>query len=156
MHLYWPEREEYFKQSRALLKAKGYWLFVATPGHGVRHGVQRPERRTINFLVADDAFAQGYESAAEARGFSHGVMVVRTAVERFSGFSGYEIAEVQVGHPNGYGVRTVDDYWRFDIGNHRYGALHDLQFAKVVRLATPDGVAARRVRISSESIVAWW
>lgn len=152
IHLYWPKREEYFERSRDLLEARGYWLFVATP----HHGVHRPERRTINFLVADDVFMQRYERAAAARGFRHGVMVLRSAVEGLASLPGYDYAEVYVGHPKGYGVSAVDDYWRFDLGNHRYGALHDLQSAKVVRLATPDGVAARRVRIPSSSIAAWW
>jgi SAM-dependent methyltransferase len=156
VHLYWPDNERYFRENRDRLKSKGHWLFVATPGHGARLPDDVPRRRSINFLVADDKFIEGYESAAEARGLRHGIMVRRSAIEDLSKLPGYDFAEVRVGHPRRHRVTSFNDYWRFDIGSRRYGVLHDLQYATVVRLATPDGVAARRIRISHESVLAWW
>lgn len=152
-HLYWPRREQYYHESlRAHLASRG-WLLVATPGHGVG----KPDRPTINFLVADEAWALAYASAAESLGVRHGILIRRAAIEHFAGRRGYEFMDkVVVGHPSGHGVADSREFWKYDIGNHRYAALHDMRFATVARLATPEQQTARQIDIPSEAIVAWW
>ncbi|WP_437624979.1 hypothetical protein [Sorangium sp. So ce1151] len=152
VHLYWPERMNYFRTCSETFDGGGAWLLVATP----HHGVHEPDRPTINFLVADREFAKHYQTAAEARGFHHGLMVRRSAMENVIRRRGYELAAVAVGHPSGYGVTDPGEYWRYDIGNHRFAVLESLRFATVVRLATPQAPGARSVELDAESVVAWW
>jgi hypothetical protein len=152
VHLYWPGRQTYFVENLVRLETEGRWLLVATTGHGVR-GSEQP---TINFLAADHMFAQGYPTAAAACGFNHGLMVRRSVLEQLGAEPGYQLADVRVCHPNSCGVDDVDEYWRFDIGKYRVGALHDLRRATVVRLLTPKKLAARRIWIPRSAIVAWW
>jgi len=121
-------------------------------GHGV-HGAERP---TVNFLSADDVFARGYPTAARARGLLHGLMISRPFLKRLLLVAGYELADVRVGHPNAFDVYDIEEYWRFDIGKYRFGALHDLRNATVVRLATPAVQSKREIWIPREAIVAWW
>lgn len=151
VHIYWPHREEYFHANIPLLKTHHLWRLVSTPGHGVL----KPVRPTINFFLANSVFAQGYPSASCARGFRHGVLFRRAAIERFANTRGYDFAEVRVGHPNGFKERRSAEYWRYDIGKWRLAALHDLRFATVVRLATPEGVA-QYVHVPADAVVAWW
>lgn len=151
VHMYWPDRANYFDANIPRLNKNGYWLLVATPGHGVFN----PQRPTINFLLADNKFTQGFPSASRERGFSHGVLFRRAAIEQFANTTGYEFAEVRVGHPHGFGEYAREEGWRYDIGQRRFAALHDLRFATVARLATPGGWA-RRVHIPANAVVAWW
>jgi hypothetical protein len=152
VHLYWPARQAYFAENLSRLEAEGRWLLVATTGHGVR-GSEQP---TINFLAADHMFAHGYRTAAVAGGFDHGLMIRRSVLEQLGAEPGYQLADVRVCHPNSCGVDDVDEYWRFDIGKYRVGALHDLCRATVVRLLTPKKLAARKIWIPRSAIVAWW
>jgi hypothetical protein len=149
--MYWANRAAYFDESIPRYYTRGHWLLVATPGHGVFN----PQRPTINFLLANNKFTQGFPNASIARGISHGVMFRRAAIEQLGNTTGYEFAEVRVGHPNGFGEYAREEGWRYDIGQRRVAALHDLRYATVARLATPGGWA-RRVRIPASAIVAWW
>lgn len=110
----------------------------ATHGHGVRGPEESPSRPTLNFFVANDAWVAAYATAAEARGIRHGLLIRRAAIEQLARRPGYEFAEIRVGYPGGYGVTDSADFWRFDIGNHRFKALDAMQFATVARLATPE------------------
>jgi hypothetical protein len=151
-HLYWPEREHYYQESlRAHLDGSG-WPLVATPGHGVG----RPDRPTVNFLIADEAWVTAYASAAESRNIRHGLLLRRAAIEQLARRPGYQFAEVIVGHPQGHGVDDPGEFWKFDIGNHRFKALHEMRFATVARLATPELERERRLIIPSDAIVACW
>jgi hypothetical protein len=151
VHMYWPNRTAYFDENILRLITHGHWLLVATPGHGVLN----PRRPTINFLLANNEFTQHFPSASRARSISHGVMFRRAAIEQFADTTGYEFAEVLVGHPNRFGEYRREEGWRYDIGKRRVAALHNLRYATVVRLATPDG-RARCVRIPADAVVAWW
>ena len=157
-HLYWSERENFFEASRsAYLRGEG-WLLVATPGHGVRHPERPPEeaRRTLNFFVADEAWANAYAIAAEHRGIHHGILLDRAVIERLALRPGFEFAEVCPKHPNAFGVVDPDEFWKFDVPSRRFGALHDMCYATVARLATPEPESKRRIIIPSEAIVAYW
>lgn len=77
VHLYWPSRAVYFFENFPRLNTRGHWLLVATSGHGVFN----PERPTINFLLANNEFTQGFPTASRARSFNHGVMFHRAAIE---------------------------------------------------------------------------
>jgi hypothetical protein len=151
-HLYWPasEKEKYFKENLTNYHDNGGWTFVATP----KHGVHSPPRPTVNFFAADDTFASSYEEAAEERGFRHGVLIKRSEIEGIATQPEFDCADVRVGHPHSYGETDADQFWRFDIGNHRFTSVGALRFATVVRLATP--ARRRTVRISRDAVVAWW
>ena len=151
-HLYWSGNTGYFEDNLASCRVNGGWKFVATPGHGVH----APTRPTINFFVADGTFADSYEEAAASRGFKHGVLIRRAAVERVASAVGFECANVQVGYPHSYGERNPETFWRFDLGNHRFKSVATLRFATVVRLATPEQQRLRTVRLSQDAVVAWW
>lgn len=151
-HLYWPSRREYFEENLAKHRNGEGWLLVATPGHGV-HGPSRP---TINFFSADRTFVDAYEEAAASRNLQHGVLIKRAAVENIGALDGFAFADVQVGYPHGYGETDPAEFWRFDIGQHRFTSVAGLRFATVVRLATPEHWRLRRVRIAQDAIVAWW
>jgi hypothetical protein len=152
VHLYWPGRECYFEENQKRMRDEGRWLLVATPGHGRR----RPTRPSVNFFVADQRFAEGYPAAAQARNLRHGLVIDRDLISAWSTQSGYELADVKVGHPNAIREHTEDQDWKLDSGNHRYGAVHDLRYAGVVRLATPISEQARHIWIPSEAIVRVW
>ena len=151
VHMYWPKRENYFHENILRSDTVGHWLLVATPGHGA----SKPQRPTINFLLANDEFAHNFSSASRARGIYHGVVFRRSAIELFAKTRGYEFTQVRVGHPRGFGERRREEGWRYDIGKWRYAALHDLRFATVARLATLDG-QAQYVNIPADAVVAWW
>ncbi len=151
-HLYWPQRFRYFERNRDRHISGEGWLLVATPGHGV----YQPTRPTLNFLRADGEFADHYEEASQARGFVHGVLLKSAAIEEVGRLRGYELVDVTVGHPAALSVDDPDLFWRFDVGKYRYGVLHNLRYAQVVRLATPSHVASRRVFVRREAVVAWW
>ena len=152
VHMYWPDRAVYFDENIPRLNTRGRWKLVATPGHGVFN----PLRPTINFLLANSEFTQHFPSASLARRISHGVMFRRAAIEKLAKTTGYEFAEVRVGHPHGFGEYAREEGWRYDIGHRRVAALHDLRYATVARLATPSLQARRRVHIQADAIVAWW
>ncbi len=148
-HLYWPERTTYFTSNVESLKAGGDWLFTATPGHGV----QKPTRPTLNFFEVNEGFMTALPAATLSRSLRHGVLLRRSALVAGSGF---ELAEVRVGHPGVDGVKDPAANWQFDIGNHRFGALGELSHAKVVRFATPYNVRSRRVVVRASDVVAYW
>jgi len=151
VHMYWPNREEHFRENIPRLKTLSHWLLVATPGHGA----QKTERPTLNFLLPDNVFVQGYPSASRERGFRHGVLFRRTAIEQFDRQTGYDFAEVCVNHPNAFKESERAEGWRYDIGSRRPKALHDLSYGTVARLATPEG-QSQHIRIPAEFVVAWW
>lgn len=151
-HLYWTRNISYFAANRDSFLRKGDWCITATPGHGVG----RPIRPTVNFFVADLAFAQAYRRAALSRGIHHGVLVTRALIEGLAEAPGFEMAEVQVGHPAAHGSVDERDGWRFDIGQHRFRAVAELSRNTVLRLATPNAPTARQVRVPSNAVVAWW
>lgn len=151
-HLYWPKRQEYFEQNLRRYKNGEDWLLVATP----EHGAHSPPRPTINFLAADRTFAEHYEEASANRGFKHGILVLRSEVEKLEHSTGYELAEVKPCHPHAADVHDEADFWRFDIPQHRYKALDALRFTKVVRLATPFAERRRMIWVPHKAIVAWW
>lgn len=152
VHLYWPSRNHYFDDNLKRLGRNASWLLVATSGHGVGNSI----RATINFLAADQVFAAGYPTAKQERNLHHGVLLRRAAIRQIATSTGYDAADVLVGHPKGFGVHDTADYWRFDIGKYRFGALHALRNSTVVRLATPASELSRRVLIPSQDIIAWW
>lgn len=149
-HLYWPGKVHYFETNLAAYRKGGGWLFVATPGHGVH----TPSRPTINFFAVDRMFADLYQEVAEARGLKHGMLIERAAIETAAATDGFEVADVKIGYPHGHGETDPAEFWRFDLGNHRFKSVAALQFATVVRLATPT--RQRRVRIDPGAVVAWW
>lgn len=155
IHLYFPGNE-YFEQERERYHRGEGWQFVATTGHGVKYNDKRPERPTLNFLVASDEFAHNYEQAAKSRNLRRGVIVERTFIASLAQQPGFELDDVRVGHPLGFGEQDPSRYWRYDIGNRRYQALHDLRHVTVVRLATPDNDPRRRIQVPCEHVVAWW
>lgn len=151
-HLYWPGRREYFEANLAAHRGGNGWAFVSTPGHGV-HGPSRP---SVNFFTADGTFGDAYEEAAQSRNIQHGVLLKRAAVESFATLDGYDFADVRVGYPHGYGEREPAEFWRFDIGQHRFTSVAGLRFATVTRLATPQHWRLRKIRVNQDAIVAWW
>ena len=130
----------------------GGWTFVATPGHGVH----APLRPTVNFFAANKTFADSYEEAAESRGLKHGVLVKRAAIENLADGSKFDCKEVSIGHPHSDGETDPSEFWRFDLGNHRFASVASLRFATVVRLATPEHWRHRRIRVNRDAVVAWW
>lgn len=155
IHLYWPERQRYFGPAHEGFLAGHGWRFLATPGHGVRHGAQKPTRSTLNLLVGDTTFADAYEQAASARSLHHGVVLRRSVLSaKYTAQLGYELVNVRVGHPLGHGCDNPEEYWRFDIGNHRFASLESLSTAAVVRLATPPHSA--EICVPTAGVVAWW
>ena len=153
-HLYWPSREDYFNQNLSNYKNGGNWLLVATQGHGARSSL--PSRPTINFLAADRIFAEHYEAASANRGFKHGILVLRSEIEKLGHYTGYELAEVRTCHPYAANVHDEADFWRFDIPSRRFGALDALRFTTVVRLATQFEERRRVIWVPHRAIVAWW
>lgn len=151
-HLYWPEREHYFEESRRRYEQGGPWRLKATSGHGVG----APARPTVNLFATNSAWLQAYTVAAANRGLRHGLFICRKRLEALACRPGFELREVRIGHPNRYGVHNSDDFWQFDIGNHRYKALHDLRFSTVVRLATPHTNDAQFIDIPHEAVLACW
>lgn len=151
-HLYWPNREHFFETSRSAYLLGEGWLLKATQWHGV----SRPERPTINFLVADETWLNSYASAAEARGVHHGILIRRATIEQIAHHRGFEFAEVTVGHPSGRGVVDPAEFWKFDIGNHRYAVLHEMRFCTVARLATPEADSQRSIILPNQDIIACW
>lgn len=151
-HLYWRDKVGFFSDNLRSYRNGGGWEFVATEGHGVH----QPSRMTLNFFVADTEFISGYAGAATSRGLTHGVLIQRSAIEGMGRVSGYDFAQIRVGYPRSYGETEPSEYWRFDLGNHRFTSVATLQYATVVRLATPDHWRRRRIRVSQDAIVAWW
>jgi len=84
------------------------------------------------------------------------LLVRRQAIEQFGRRPGFEFVEIRVGHPTGYGVTDPADFWRFDIGNHRFAVLDAMRSATVARLATPEREASRFIDLPGGSIVATW
>jgi hypothetical protein len=164
VHLYWPddEHKSYFYQRLAEYMDGRGWSWKATPGHGVTWRAtpdddkKRPDRPTINFLVANEEFAKFYEIAAKNRRLTRGVLVTRAAVESIRHRTGYEFTKVKVGHPNRHGGAAQSDYWEFDIPNRRFGPLAELRFASIVRLATPQLESLRFVHVPRSAVLAWW
>lgn len=151
-HLYWPARQTFFEQSQHAHAHGKPWRLKATPWHGV-HG---PSRSTLNFLVANIAWVETYAIAAERRGIHHGLLVRRATLEALANRPGYELVDVRVGHPQKYGVHDPSDFWRYDLGNHRFSALDAMRFCTVVRLATPAEEDSRYIDIPAASVVTWW
>jgi len=151
-HLYWRERHPFFEQGRIAYTQGKPWGLKATP----YHGVHQPERPTLNFFVVDDAWIAAYALAAETRDLRHGLLVRRSAVENLARRPGYELEQIRVGYPGKYGVSDPREFWRFDLGNHRFKALDAMRFSAVERLATPEEEAATFIDIPHESVVAWW
>jgi len=151
-HVYWPRREHFFDESRRRHEHGGAWRLKATPGHGV----EAPFRPTLNFFVVNADWLNAYKLAAASRGLRHGLLVHRLDMEALGRRPGCEFAEVRVGHPRGFGVGTRSEFWKYDIGNHRYKALHALRFSTVVRLATPEGDEAQILDVPHDAIITWW
>jgi hypothetical protein len=152
-HLYWPQRFEYFEVNRDLYLDGDVWCLKAT----LYHGVNQSDRPTINFLAADEEFRENYSSAAQSRGLEHGILIERSYIEQVAeNYRGYEFEEVTPSHPRAYGVSDPDEFWKFDIPQHRKGVLGELSHATVVRLATPVEDKARYIFLPQESIAAWW
>jgi hypothetical protein len=164
VHLYWPddEHKKYFYDRLDEYTNGGGWSWKATPGHGVmwreahEDEGMKPDRPTINFLVANENFADFYEMAARSRGLTRGVLVTRAAVASASNRTGCEVADVKVGHPNRHGGAARSDYWKFDIPNRRFGALAELRSASVIRLATPQAHNLRYITVPHNAVMAWW
>ena len=152
VHLYWPKRMNYYEVNWRRYREGGGWSFVATPGHGVGD----PDRPTVNFLAANANFLRYYKKAAESRDLNHGVLVQRREIENIARGPGFDIVDVSVGHPLRFGMDDIREYWRFDIGQHRYRALGELQHATVVRLATPYEKGRRKVLIPHHAVEACW
>lgn len=151
-HLYWPDRLQYFEQaSRAHLQGQP-WRLKATP----YHGVHKPERPTLNFLVADRAWVDAYAAAAENRDLRHGVLIRRSAIHALDGLPGYEVVRVEVGYPSTFGIVDPREFWRCDLGNHRFAALDAMRCSTVIRLATPADEDARYVEVPTHAVVHWW
>lgn len=152
VHLYWPDREEYFQENIVRLHDGNGWLFVATPGHGLR----RCQRPTINFMVGDERFADGYLEAAKARGLRHGIIIQRSTFNVLTTLEDYELAPIGVvSHPNATGQDASKD-WKFDIGKRRHTAVDRLSHAGFIRLATPHQQAARSVVVPQAAILLVW
>lgn len=151
-HLYWPRNEGHFNASRRAHHAGEGWPLKATPFHGV----SRPERPTINFFVVDEDWVTGYERTAASRGVAHGIVVRRLAIERCAQPPAYEFVEVTVAHPHGKGVTDPREFWKYDIGNHRFSALQDMRSSTVARFATPEKDEARRIVVPGDAIVFYW
>jgi hypothetical protein len=129
------------------------WLLVATPGHGLRQSA----RPSVNFIVADRRFAEGYLGAARTRHLRHGLLIRRAAIAAFAARRGFELADVRVvRHPNAIPGHTVADDWKYDIGKYRHGSVDALSHAGFVRLATPSAEQARHIWIPSQAIVKVW
>jgi len=164
VHLYWPddEHKKYFYDRLDEYTNGSGWSWKATPGHGVmwreahEDEGMKPDRPTINFLVANENFADFYEMAARSRGLTRGVLVTRAAVASASNRTGCEVADVKVGHPNRHGGAARSDYWKFDIPNRRFGALAELRSASVIRLATPQAHNLRYITVPHNAVMAWW
>lgn len=152
-HLYWPEREHFFEKSRRRYEQGGPWRLKATPGHGVRAPSNRP---TLNFFIVDGNWFDAYKMAAANRGLRHGLLVHRRSIAALERPPTFELADVEVGHPHSFGVDDPTRFWRYDIGNHRFKALHALRFSKVVRFATPEGDDAQTIDIPNAEVIAWW
>lgn len=151
-HLYWERNQRHFDENLARLRDGDSWTLVATTGHGVH----TPPRSTVNLFSADATFFGAYEDAAKTRRFPHGILIKRGFLEAVSSRPGYEFAEVRIGHPHGYQVTDPDEFWKFDIGQHRYTSVGVLRYATVIRLATPEHWRLRRVHIPREALVACW
>lgn len=151
-HLYWPPREDFYEASRRAYTRGQGWPLVATPGHGVA----RPDRPTVNFFIVDDAWVTSYARLAESRGVRHGLFIQRSAIEQLARRPGFEFAEVRVGHPHSHGVVDPEKFWKFDIPNHRYAALHELRLATVARLATPEPQDTRRLDVPGDAVIMLW
>lgn len=151
-HLYWPKRVNFFEANLATYQRGGDWTFTATP----YHGVHQPARPTVNFFIADATFATNYPDAAASRGLRHGVLVLRAAVERLSQQPGFAFAETRTGHPNAFGETNQDEYWRYDLGNHKFTSFAELRYARLARLATPEHERLRTFHVPHEFVVAWW
>jgi hypothetical protein len=151
-HLYWPDRRQYFEQcSRAFLQGQP-WRLKATP----HHGVHKPERPTLNFMVADRGWVDAYATAAENRDIRHGVLIRGSVIPEFVSRSGYEVVKVRVGYPSRFGIVDPSEFWRCDLGNHRLAALDTMRFSTVIRLATPADEDARYVDVPTHALVHWW
>ncbi|RYE79464.1 MAG: hypothetical protein EOO74_03675 [Myxococcales bacterium] len=148
-HLYFEGNERYFEEERDRYESGDMWTFTATPGHGVG----RPKRKTINFLIANNEFANNYVEAAISKGFIHGVLVKRSALEVYNEFKGFDFCEVIPGHPNIYSD-VLENYWRYDIPQHRRGVLGALSHAIVARVAV--GARTDGIGVAQEDVITWW
>lgn len=151
-HLYFPDRLDYFEQSRRAYSEGGPWRLKATP----HHGVHKPERPTLNFFAVDGAWVEAYAAAAESRDIRHGVLIRRASIKAFAELPDYVYTKVEVGYPTKFGVVDRAEFWRFDLGNHRFKALDVMRLSTVVRLATPVEESARYVDIPARDVVTWW
>lgn len=151
-YLYFPDGLECFEQSRRAYSEGGPWRLKATP----HHGVHKPERPTLNFFAVDGAWVEAYATAAESRGIRHGVLIRRASITARAKAPGYACAEVEVRYPGGLGVVEPAEFWRFNLGNHRFKALDVMRFSTVMRLATPVEDSVRYVDIPAGDVVTWW
>lgn len=156
-HLYWPENTGHFENSRNKHERGKGWQLKATQGHGVRVPEGVHSRPTLNFFVVDDAWVAAYAIAAKIRGIRHGLLLRRAAVELLESRPGFDFEKkITVRYPNKDEVLDPANFWRFDIGNHRFKALDAMSHATVVRLATPLEAEARFIELPTESVVSWW
>lgn len=150
VHLYWSDNNVHFERNVKRARRSEPWVFKATP----YHGVHAPTRPTINFFAADANFVPAYKRAVDVRKFKHGVVIDRGTIEAVGNKRGYDFCQVRVGYPTSYHDSDMRNYWKYDLGNHRYKSMADLQHATVARLATPDG--NRMVEAPADAVVAWW
>lgn len=151
-HLYWPQRLHYFEQSSRVFLQGHPWRLRATP----YHGVHKPERPTLNFMVADRAWVDAYATAAENRDLRHGVLIRRSAIQALASRPDYEVVKVEVGYPSEFGISDPREFWRCDLGNHRFKALDAMRYSTVIRLATPTDEDAPYVDVPTHALVHWW
>jgi hypothetical protein len=154
VHLFWPKNEKYFFENIGDFPTCGFWVFKALPGHGVSAGVHSTP--VVNFLVANEEFARGYEETACVKKIKHGIVLERSAVEHLAGENGYDFSDVKVKHPSADNIFNPADYWRYDIGRYRIGGMNKLSHATVARLATPIGEEDQLVIVPGKAIIAWW
>lgn len=110
----------------------------------------------LNFFTDDARWLDAYTIAAANRGLRHGLLVRRETMAALQRLPDFELADVRVGHPHSFGVDDQATFWRFDIANHRYGALHVMQSSNVVRYAAPAGDQAQMIDIPHAEVIAWW
>ncbi len=152
-HLYWNNNSKFFEKNLENYRNDSNWLFMATTGHGIH----KPPRPTINFFIADNNFAYFFQQAAQSRNVKHGVLIKRATIQNISTKPGYDFVEVQVKYPYYFDQNNdLSEFWKYDIGRHRFASMAELRYTNVARLATPEDESLRQVIINKEDIIAYW